>query len=97
MATSSPNLRLEYHAKRRAHYLAGLIWHVGAFTIINVVFWMMDLFLGQGGLQWAYWITAGWGFGLAFHALAYLVDGSQLEEHKTRKYMERELHEKISS
>ncbi len=94
MATSSPNLKLEYHAKRRAHYLAGLIWHLGAFVIINASFWLMDLVVGQDGFQWAYWITAGWSFGLALHALAYLVDGSQLEERQIHKYLEREEREK---
>jgi 2TM domain len=60
---------------RRAQYLTGLMWHVGAFLIINAFFWVLDLLVGQSGIQWAYWITLFWGFALAFHVLAYLVVG----------------------
>jgi hypothetical protein len=72
----------------RAKYLTGLVWHAGAFVIINAFFWLLDLGLGQDGLQWAYWITAVWAFALAFHALAYYVDGRQLESRKTAEYVE---------
>jgi hypothetical protein len=77
-------------SRYRAKYLSGLIWHVGAFVIINVFFWTLDLALGQGGLQWAYWITGFWGLALAFHTLAYFVAGRQLEERKARQYLEEE-------
>ena len=60
---------------RRAKYLTGLMWHVGAFLIINAFFWILDAMTGQAGIQWAYWITLFWGFALAFHVLAYLVVG----------------------
>ncbi len=60
---------------RRAKYLTGVMWHVGAFLIINVFFWVLDLVTGESGIQWAFWITLFWGFALAFHVLAYLVVG----------------------
>jgi hypothetical protein len=60
---------------RRAKYLTGLMWHIGAFLIINAFFWILDAMTGQAGIQWAYWITLFWGFALAFHVLAYLVVG----------------------
>ena len=47
-------------ARARARYLTGLLWHVGAFVIINGAFWLLDLFVGQSGAQWAFWITAFW-------------------------------------
>lgn len=75
-------------ARRRAHYFTGLVWHAGAFLIVNLCFWALDLTLGQGGLQWAYWITGPWAFALAFHVLAYYVDGRQLEERKTDQYLQ---------
>lgn len=75
-------------ARRRARYLTGLVWHAGTFLIVNAAFWLLDLAVGQPGAQWAYWITAVWGFALAFHALAYLVDGRQLEERKVRQYLD---------
>jgi 2TM domain len=80
----------ETGARKRARYLSGLLWHAGAFLIVNAFFWVLDLGVGQGGLQWAFWITAVWGFALAFHALAYYVDGRGVEERKTRQYLEEE-------
>lgn len=78
----------EREARKSARYLTGLVWHVGAFLIVNAAFWLLDFMVGEPGLQWAYWITAVWGFALAFHVLAYLVDGRQLEARKTRQYMD---------
>lgn len=77
-------------ARQRARYLTSLLWHIGAFVIINAAFWLMDLTLGASGLQWAYWITGMWGFALAFHVLAYFVSGRQLEERKSMEYLEDE-------
>jgi uncharacterized membrane protein YhaH (DUF805 family) len=86
----------EARARRRAQYLSGLLWHAGAFLIINAFFWILDFAVGAEGLNWSIWITALWGFALAFHALAYYVDGRQVEERKTQQYLEeerrRELH-----
>jgi uncharacterized membrane protein len=67
-------------ARKRARYLTDLLWHAGAFLIINVFFWILDLGLGRGGVQWAYWITGVWAFALAFHGLAYYVDGRGVAE-----------------
>ncbi len=60
---------------RRATYATGLMWHIGAFIILNAFFWVLDLLIGQSGIQWAFWITLFWGVALAFHVLAYLVVG----------------------
>lgn len=79
----------EQRAQQRAEYLTGLLWHAGTFVIINAFFWLLDLF-GGGGVNWAFWITAAWGFALAFHALAYYVDGRQVEYRKTQQYLEEE-------
>ena len=73
-------------ARRRARYLTGLIWHVGAFLIINGAFWLLDAGIG-GAVTWAYWITAVWGFGLAFHILAFIVDGRDLERRRAARYL----------
>lgn len=80
----------ETRASQRAKYLMGLVWHVGAFVILNAFFWILDLALGQGGVQWAFWITAAWGFALAFHVLAYFIDGRQLERRKSLQYLDEE-------
>ncbi len=79
----------EERARKRAKYLTGLLWHAGSFLIINTFFWILDI-VGGGGLDWAPWITGVWGFALAFHALAYAVEGRDLEGRKTRQYVEDE-------
>lgn len=77
----------EARAAERAKYLTGVMWHVGAFVIINAFLWLIDAW-GAGGVNWAYLITVGWGFALAFHLLAYVVEGRQVEERKTRQYLD---------
>ena len=76
----------EARAQRRAEYWTGLSWHAGAFFIINAFLWSLDLIGGQG-IQWSFWITLTWGFALAFHALAYYVDGRGLEQMKAEEYL----------
>lgn len=80
----------EEQASRRAKYLSDVVWHAGAFVIINALFWILDLTIGAPGIQWAFWITLFWGFALAFHMLAYIVDGRQLERRKARQYLDEE-------
>lgn len=77
-------------AERRAKSLTDLLWHIGAFLIVNGFFWALDLAVGAAGVQWAVWITAVWGFALAFHVLAYLIDGRQLQARKTQQYLDEE-------
>ena len=79
----------EARAQRRAEYLSGLIWHAGTFVIINGFFWILDA-IGGGGVSWSLWITLAWGFALAFHALAYIVDGRDLERRKAQQYLSEE-------
>jgi hypothetical protein len=87
MATT-PTERPEQLARARAKYLTDVLWHAGAFLIINAFFWILDLLVGQPGLQWAYWITLFWGFALAFHVLAYVIQGRQLEARMTQRYLD---------
>ncbi len=75
-------------ARRRARYLTGLAWHAGAYAILCIGFVGLDL-LGDRALSWSYWIMAVWGIALAFHGLAYLVDGTGLEERRMRRYLRR--------
>jgi uncharacterized membrane protein YhaH (DUF805 family) len=84
------NLTPEARAQQRARYLSGLMWHIGVFVIINSFFWILDLTVGADGLDWAYWITIFWGLAVAFHALAWYVDGRQLETRKAQEYLAEE-------
>jgi hypothetical protein len=79
------NRHPEVQARQRPKYLTGLLWHAGTFVIINAFFWLLDG-LGAGGINWSPWITLFWGLALAFHGLAYWVDGRQIEDRKTREY-----------
>lgn len=87
----------ELLAQRRAKYLTGLMWHIGVFVIINAFFWVLDLTVGQDGLNWSYWITLFWGLALAFHALAYFVDGRQVEARKAAQYLAEDRQREASS
>lgn len=77
-------------ARQRAKYLTDLVWHTGAFVIINSFFWVLDLVVGEPGIQWAPWITLFWGFALAFHALAYLIVGRRVADRATVRYLREE-------
>ena len=77
-------------AQERAEYLTGLLWHLGAFAIINAFFWILDLVVGQDGIQWAFWVTLFWGFALLFHVLAWFIDGRQIERRQVDRYLEEE-------
>ena len=79
----------EEQARKRAKDYTDLIWHVGAFVIINAMLWLIDI-AGGLGVNWAYWVTIFWGVGLAFHGLAYYVDGRQLEDRMTEEILERD-------
>ena len=84
---TDPRERAAYD-RARARYLTGLLWHIGAFVVINGFFWLLDAMIGAEGFQWAYWITIFWGLALAFHAVAWsVVDGRNLEDRKTREYL----------
>jgi hypothetical protein len=85
--TATETQTLETRARRRAKYLTGLLWHVGAFVVLNAFFWILDLATG-GGVTWAYWLTGAWALALAFHALAWLIDGRGVEDRKTEQYLE---------
>lgn len=87
MATTAQQIS-EDRARHRARYLTGLLWHVGAFVVVNAFFWLLDGMVGEDGFQWAYWITLFWGLALAFHVVAWFVDGRDLEERMTRRYLD---------
>lgn len=85
MESTSP----EDRARRRAHADTGVLWHLGAFVIINGSFWVLDA-VTDDRITWAIWITAVWAFALVFHLLAWLIDGRQVEERRAATYLARE-------
>ena len=77
----------EARAARRAGYLTGLLWHAGTFLIINSFFWLLDAW-GGSGVTWSFVVTLMWGFALAFHLLAYLIDGRDVRNRRVEEYLE---------
>lgn len=53
--------------------ISELIWHAGAFLVVNAFIWVQDIAIG-GGVDYAYWLTIPWGIGLTIHALMVYVN-----------------------
>jgi MFS family permease len=97
MMAEKQSLTDEQLAQKWAKYLTGMLWHVGAFIIINVFFWLLDLLVGQEGLQWAFWITLSWGFALLFHVVAWFIGGRQLDPKSPAVPRRRTAHRSLSA
>lgn len=63
----------EERASKRAEDLTGVLWHLATYIIINGFLWAIDILQG-GGVNWAFWVSIGWGIGLAFHIAWYVID-----------------------
>lgn len=83
-STSTPQER----ADKRVKSFTDLMWHIATFVIVNGFLWAIDL--TQGGADWAYWVTLGWGIGLAFHVAAYLLDSNGGQSRRYQRYLEEE-------
>ena len=79
----------EGRARKRVNDLSSVLWHVGAFVIVNAFLWIVDI-AGGGGVEWAYWTTIPWGIGLAFHIAAYFIEERGLEGRKYQQYLAEE-------
>jgi hypothetical protein len=80
----------EARARKRAQDYAALLVHVGAYVIVNVFMWALDLATG-GGVQWAYWVTIPWGLGLGLHFTSYYLEERGMSDRKYRQFLEEEL------
>jgi hypothetical protein len=78
-------------AEKRVKRRIDLFEHIGVYVVVNaflVVVWA----LSGAGYPWFLWVMAGWGLGLAFHIMSYVV-GSKGDSSRHRM-VEREM-EKI--
>jgi hypothetical protein len=79
----------ENRAARRSGALTGVLWHLATFLIINSFLWFIDL--GQGGIEWAYWVTVTWGIAVAFHAAWYFITERGLSKYESSLDQERRM------
>lgn len=81
----------EERAARRVDDYRALMWHVATYLIINVFLWFIVP-------EAAFWVTLGWGIGLAFHVAQYFIGDDVQESRRYKKYLaeERELDEQDS-
>ncbi|MCP5026823.1 MAG: 2TM domain-containing protein [Actinomycetia bacterium] len=75
MATETHSTPEERATKRVKDY-TDVLWHAATYVIINAFLWLIVP-------QAAFWVTVGWGIGLAFHIAYYFIgdDGP-----KNRRY-----------
>ncbi len=73
----------EERAAKRVKDRTDLLWHIATFVIINVFLWVIVP-------PAAFWVTVGWGIGLAFHVASYLIGDDGTENPRYRKYLEEE-------
>ena len=88
MAASTPSTP-ETMARKRVKDLTDLLWHIGVFVVVNAFLWIQDIAAG-GGLDYAYWTTIAWGFGLLLHILAFMFGRRRFEERKYQEYLAEE-------
>ena len=55
--------RAEKHVKE----VRDFYYHLMVYVLVNTLLVFIDL--RQGGLDWAYWVIFGWGFGILGHAI----------------------------
>ena len=79
----------EARARRRVKALSDLIWHSGIFVVVNAFLWVQDAVAG-GGIEYAYWTTIPWAFGLLLHSLAFFSERSRLESRRYERYLAEE-------
>ena len=56
-------------AKKRVKAKEEFMWHLASYILVNTFLVLLYLFT-YGGYFWPIWPMAGWGLGLAFHAVS---------------------------
>ena len=61
-------------AKKHVKDVRDFYYHLMTFVLVNAMMVIIDLRVDAGGgflgLDWAYWMILGWGFGIAGHAIS---------------------------
>lgn len=87
--STSANGTPEERAEKRAKEYTDVLWHVATYIIVNIFLWGIDI-VGGDGVNWAYWVTIGWGVGLGFHVASYLIDDNGLKNRKYKQFLAEE-------
>jgi hypothetical protein len=64
MADDDPALE---RAKEHVKHVRDFYYHLMAYVLVCAMLVFIDLRVG--GLDWAFWVIFGWGFGIAGHAI----------------------------
>jgi hypothetical protein len=59
-------------AERRVNQRMELWWHLGSYVIVNVFLVIIWAITGAG-YPWFVWVMLGWGIGVVFHIMHYLL------------------------
>lgn len=70
-------------AKQRVEDWTAVMWHIAAFVIVNAFLW----FIVPSA---AFWVTIGWGIGLAFHIAAFWIGDDGPSNRRYQKYLAEE-------
>ena len=55
-------------AQQHVKHVRDFFYHLMVYVLVNALLIVIDL--RQGGLDWAYWVIIGWGFGVLGHAIS---------------------------
>jgi hypothetical protein len=78
-------------AKKRVNEIKEFYTHLAAFVCVNILVYIIDL-TDNGNIDWAYWVTLGWGIGVVAHFFSVFGEsiflGHNWEERKIRQLMD---------
>ena len=73
----------EERAAKRVKDRTDVMWHVATYVIINGFLWLIVP-------QAAFWVTLGWGIGLAFHIASYVIGDDGPDNKRYQRYLAEE-------
>jgi len=74
----------EGRATNRVKDFTDLAWHAAAYLILNVFLWLILPTTA------AFWVTLGWGLGLAFHVAYYFIGDNGPSNRRYKKFLAEE-------
>lgn len=93
-AVNDHNYQERYaRAKKRVVEMREFYSHFLVYICVNVVVYIVDIITG-GGIEFAYWVTLGWGIGVVAHFFSVFGEsmflGHDWEERKIRELMDQD-------